>query len=177
MTQTYNNLIKFPLEPEFITYWGNTAIARFIKDNYLELRVRREDYSLITEGAGVKTKQGFSKVYGEKETKRIGFRVRVRSQNEDLYLALLELANFTSGENCSLQPIEILDYCYRHNRKDRDRGYRLRIGVFEGEFSQVSGSVTAGYIDCNNIEHITGSRYGTGFSFKFMETNIIEGYF
>ena len=177
MTQVFNNLIKFPLTPEFIDYWSNSAIAHFVKDGYLELRVRRGDYTLITEGKGIKTKQGYSSVYGDKETKRIGFRVRVRSQNEDLYLALIELANYTAGENCYLNPIEILDYCHRHNREDRERGYRIRTGVFEGEFSQVSGTATAGYIDCDGTENATGDRYGSGFSFKFMETINSKVYF
>lgn len=169
--QAFNNLIKFPLFPEFVNYWGQTSINSLISENYLNLRIFRRDYSLVTEGAGVTTKQGYSSVYAQKEEKRLGFRVRVRSQSEDLYLALLELANYTAGESCQLVPIEVLDYIYLHDRSDRDRGYRIRQGVFEGEFSEVSGAVTQGYINCEGEENITGNRYASGFSFKFMEIN------
>lgn len=174
--QAFNNLIKFPLTPEFIDYWKQTSIKNRISNNYLSLRVSRRDYSLVTEGAGLTTKQGYKSVFGNKEAKRLGFRIRVRSQSEDLYLALLELANYTAGQGCELQPIEVLDYIYLHNRSDRDRGYRIRQGIFEGEFSEVSGSATQGYINCEGKENITGDRYGSGFSFKFMEVEA-TGYF
>lgn len=167
--QAFNNLIKFPLTPEFIDYWGNTSISDRIKDNYLCLRIARRDYSLVTEGAGVAVKQGYKSVYGEKSATRLGFRIRVRSQSEDLYIALMELADYTAGEGCELMPIEVLDYLYLHNRWDRDRGYRIRRGVFEGEFTEVSGSTTQGYINCDGFENVTGDRFSSGFSFKFME--------
>jgi hypothetical protein len=176
MTQVFNNLIRFSLIPNFVDYWNKTSIQNLIKDDYLNLRISRRDYSLVTEGAGVTTKQGYKSVYGNKEGKRLGFRIRVRSQSEDLYLALLELANYTAGEGCELQPIEVLDYIYLHDRNDRDRGYRIRRGVFEGEFSEVSGVVTQGYINCEGKENITGDRYSSGFSFKFMELEP-AGYF
>ena len=169
MVQTFNNLIKFPLTSEFINYWANTSLGDRINNGHLELRVPRRDYSLVTEGKGVKTKRGYKSVYGEVEPKRLGFRVRVRSQSEDLYLALVELANYTAGDGCELVPIKVLDYLYLHDRKDRTLGYRIRNGVFEGEFTQVSGAVTQGYINCEGEENVTGDRYGSGFSFKFME--------
>ena len=106
VTQAFNNLIKFPLTPEFISYWGQSAIAPRIKNNYLELRIARADYALVTSGDGISTKKGYSSVYGEKERKIIGFRARVRSQSEDLYLAMIELANYTAGSGCNLVPIE-----------------------------------------------------------------------
>jgi hypothetical protein len=171
--QAFNNLIKFPLLPEFINYWEQTPIRSLISGNYLNLRVARRDYSLVTEGAGVTIKQGYRTPYAEKEALRYGFRVRVRSQQEDLYLALLELANYTAGSGCSVQPIEVLDYLYWHNRSDRDRGYRIRVGVFEGEFSDVSGVATQGYINCEGEENVEGLRYSSGFSFKFMEINTV----
>ena len=176
MSQAFNNLIKLPVTSEFTQYWQDTAIASYLKDGYLNLRVSRGDYSLVTEGQGVKTKVGYKSVYGNVQPKRIGFRVRVRSQLEDLYLALVELANYTAGNGCKLNPIEILDYCHLHDRSDRDRGYRIRTGVFEGEISQVMGVSTQGYINCNGQEIISGNRYGEGFSFKFMET-VFDGYF
>lgn len=175
MSQTFNNLIKFPLPQEIVDYWSNTILRDRISDNYLQLRVNRSDYTLVTEG-GLETKRGYKSIYGESESKRIGFRLRVRSQVEDLYLLLLELANSTIGE-CELTPIEVIDYCYIHNRLDRDQGYRLRRGVFEGEFSEASGSVTQGFIDCQGNENITGNRYSSGFSFKFMEVDVLNGYF
>lgn len=177
MSQSFNNLIKFPVTQEFIDYWGNTSISDRLENNYLDLRVSRNDYTLVTEGKGVTTKRGYSNVYGSKERKRIGFRLRVRSQSEDLYLAMLDLANYTAGDGCNLQPIEILDYCHRHDKTDREQGYRLRRGVFEGEFSQVKGTVTQGYVDCQGNENVMGNRYGSGFTFKFMETEVLAGYF
>ena len=176
MTQAFNNLIKFPLTPEFISYWGQSAIAPRIKNNYLELRIARADYTLVTSGEGVSTKKGYSSVYGEKERKIIGFRARVRSQSEDLYLAMIELANYTAGSDCNLVPIDVIDHVYFHNRTDRSRGYRIRKGVFEGEFSQVEGAVTQGYIGCDGNEIAVGNRYSSGFSFKFMEV-ATAGYF
>lgn len=176
MSQTFNNLLKFPLPEEMAIYWSQHLGDR-ISNNYLNLRVSINDYTLVTEGKGIKTKQGYSSVYGEREQKRIGFRLRVRSQAEDLYLLLVELANYTAGECGNLQPIEVLDYCHLHDRKDKTQGYRLRRGVFEGEFSQIKGTVTQGYIDCGGNENVTGDRYGSGFSFKFMETEVLAGYF
>lgn len=170
MSQAFNNLIKFPLTQEFIDYWSQTAIADRIKDGYLDLRVKKSDYTLVTKGKGVNTSKGYRNIYGTKDSKILGFRVRVKSQHEDLYLAFLELAEYTAGENCDLVSIDVIDYCHRHNREDRERGYRIRRGVFEGEFSQVTGTDTIGYIDCDGEEKAQGDRYGSGFSFKFMET-------
>ena len=169
MPQAFNNLIRFPLTQDFIDYWSQTSIANLIKDGFLDLRIRRDDYSVVTKGEGITTERGYQATYGMKQTKYLGFRCRVREQKEDLYLALIELANYTAGENCEIVAIEVHDYHYRHDRTDRDRGYRIRRGVFEGEFSQVSGTATEGYIDCEGAENITGNRYSSGFSFKFME--------
>lgn len=171
---TFNNLVKFKLEEEFIEYWSQTAIASLIVDGYLNLRIPRRDYSLVTEGAGVTIKQGYQAPYAEKEPRRIGFRVRVRSQNEDLYIALAELAKYTEGSGCTVQPIYVVDYNYWHDRTDRDRGFRLRLGVFEGEFTEVTGAATQGYIDCEGSENVQGLRYSSGFSFKFMEINNLD---
>ena len=176
--QSFNNLIQIPLTPEMADYWSSTAIADLIFNNYLNLRVRRNDYTLITEGKGLKTEMGYKGVYADRSFKRLGFRVQVRSQSEDLYLALLEIANGTGGNGCDLNPIEILDYCHFHDRADRDRGYRIRKGVFQGEFSSVGGVATMGFIDCQSRgEIVTGARYGNGFSFKFMETSPSYSYF
>lgn len=177
MSESFHNLIKFPLTQEFIDYWEKTPLNNRISlDGYLALRASREDYSLITEG-GIKTKTGYSSVYGEGTRKRIGFRLRVRSQLEDLYVALIELANYTSKDCGKLNPIEVIDYCHVHDRTDREQGYRIRRGVFEGEFANVGGAATQGFVDCNNTENVTGNRYGKGFSFKFMETEVLTGFF
>ena len=164
-----NNLIKFPVSQKFANYWGQSTIASMIENNYLNLIVRRDDYTEVTEGAGVKGKRGYVQIFGDKEYKRIGFRVKVQSHSEDLYLALRELAEFTAGTSARLNPIEAIDYCHFHDRTDRDRGYRVRRGIFEGNFSQVKGTITQGYQTCNGNQIITGNRYSAGFSFKFME--------
>lgn len=169
MPQISANSIQFLIAPEFASYWGQTQVSRFIRDDRLILKVRAEDYTEVSEGKGVKIKRGYLQSYGDKEYKRIGFRIRVRSQLEDLYLALRELAELTAGDTCKLNPIKVHDYCHFHDREDRDRGYRIRTGVFEGQFSQVQGTGTQGYYSCNGDHVITGSRYGSGFSFKFME--------
>lgn len=177
MSNAFNNLIQFPLTPDMIAYWTQTSIKDFIDTNgYLNLRINKQDYSLITEGKGLVSKLGYREAYGEKEIRRFGFRVKIRSNNEDLYLLMVELANYTAGENCHIQPIEVIDYHHRHNRVDRDRCYRLRTGVFEGEFTNVMGTATQGHLDCDGHETATGSKFGSGFSFKFMET-VKEGYF
>lgn len=176
MPDAFNNLIKFPLTPDMIEYWGETSIGDRIEDGYLNLRVNKNDYSLVTKGKGVDSKIGYRDTFATRELKRLGFRLKVRSQNEDLYLLLLELANYTSGEKCNLNPIEVIDYHHRHDRIDRDRCYRLRKGIFEGEFSNVAGTATQGYLDCSGKEIATGQKYGSGFSFKFMELTTV-GFF
>ena len=176
VSEVFNNVIKFPLPKDIAEYWAVTAIGDRISENHLELRVNRGDYTLVTEG-GIKSKRGYRAIYGEREGKRLGFRLRVRSQLEDLYLLLVELANYTAGECGELRPIKVLDYCHRHNRIDREQGYRIRTGIFEGEFTNVGGSSTQGFIDCQGKENVTGGRFGSGFNLKFMEVNVLNEYF
>lgn len=171
----FNNRIVITLPDGFSDYWGNSQIADLIEDNSLILPVFHDDYSVITEGKGISRIRGFKNTFAEKECKYIGFRARIRDNREDLRIAIEELAEYTAGEDCKeLRAIEILDYHYRKDRTDRDRGYRLRSGHFEGEISGILGSLTQGYINCNKETVVKGNRYSSGFTFKFIETKPVS---
>ena len=106
---TFNNTIAIALPDDFSSYWADSQIADLIKDNYLVLRIVRDDYSVVTDGKGITRMRGFTATIGKKELKYIGFRARIRDNREDLRIALDELAEYTVGEDCQYLSSQFFD--------------------------------------------------------------------
>jgi hypothetical protein len=164
-------VIGFP--EELAAYWRNTNIADLFEASNLVLRLRDGDYSRRVVGDGLQVKDGFTSFYGLAAIKKSGFQVKIRDTREDLWLALKELAEWSVNDGFTIRPLTVQDYCIRENRADRDRGYRLRVGYIPGDsLDDVSGSATEGYVNCETKQEFISQpvvRYGSGFSFKFME--------
>jgi hypothetical protein len=132
------------------------------------------DYTPISEGEGASIVDGYSVAKMNVETKRLGFRFKVRDRRSDLRIAFEELMNLAIITECdTATPIIIDDYCYLSNREDRARGYRRRIGFFSESLSGLQGHIVRGIpAGCNQplvLDLIGSDRYEGGFEFKFME--------
>ncbi len=173
MTNFYTEKLTIICPTDFARYWQTTSIAHLFEGNNLNLKVRRSDYATISEGEGIAIETGYASTYGSASNKRLGFRALVRYASEDLKIAIDELANSTV-EPCQLSTIAIHDYLYRKTREDRERGYRIRIGVFIGELEQVQGALSNIKTDCQGIIHKEEiiQRYTGAFAFKFMESHL-----
>jgi hypothetical protein len=132
------------------------------------------DYTPISEGEGATISDGLVSTRFIVETKRLGFRFKVRDRRSDLRIAIEELIELSIDSRCDVAiPIQIDDYCYLKNRADRQRGYRIRIGFFVESLSGLQGQLVRGVqADCENpltIELDNSDRFENGFEFKFME--------
>lgn len=132
------------------------------------------DYTPISEGEGATISDGLAFTRVTVETKRLGFRLKVRDRRSDLRIALEELMELSVNSKCDVAvPIQIDDYCYLKTREDRDRGYRIRIGFFSESLSGLQGHLVRGVqADCENpltMELNNSDRFEAGFELKFME--------
>ncbi len=170
--------ILFP--EELAVYWRNTSIADLFEASNLVLRIRDGDYTRRVVGDGLQVKNGFSSFYGLASIKQYGFQVKIRDTREDLWLALKDLAEWSVGDGFNIRPLTIKDYCLRETRSDRNQGYRLRVGyILSDSLDDVTSSSTEGYVECQSQQEFISQpimRYGSGFSFKFMETET-TGYY
>ena len=164
----------------FSDFWGvdpSSQIQNLFSGslgNLLTLNtVSASDYTPMSIGQDVNIKDGISSSRVFVETKRLGFRLKVRDQREDLRIAFEELMGLTIGNNCQeATPILIEDYCYLRTKEDRCNGYRPRIGFFTKSLQGLRGNIIQGTrASCKSPMEITDScdRFGAGFEFEFME--------
>ena len=130
------------------------------------------DYTPVSEGNGLKMVDGLVSTKAVAETKRLGFRLKVRDRRTDLRIAIEELMNGAVIASCNeAYAITIYDYCYLR-REDRALGYRLRVGFFTDSLTGLQGNIARGRrIGCSTpltIESGT-ERFEAGFEMKFME--------
>lgn len=154
---------------EIASYWSSgTQISNLFDGVNLTLRIPFNKYSPITQGSSIKQIKGAKTSVISAYSVYIGFRVQIPDSREDLKIFIRELANYTIGD-CTSNPINIIDYHFRRDRTDRERGYRIRNGIFVGEITESNGTITEGSLACDGTETILGGYRGSGVGFKFME--------
>ena len=129
------------------------------------------DYTPVSEGNGFKLVDGLISTKAVAETKRLGFRMKVRDRRSDLRIAFEELMEATVSATCSeAEAVTIYDYCYLR-REDRSLGYRIRTGFFTESLTGLQGNIVRGQrMGCNTPLILeSGGRSEAGFEFKFME--------
>jgi hypothetical protein len=157
---------------DFANYWNSDPTSQ-IKDlfsgaegNLLTISVKSpSDYTPVSEGDGLVIEDGLSSTYGSVETKRLGFRLKVRDYRTDLRIAIEELMELSVNYSCEEAiALTIDDYCYLKNREDRDRGYRIRKGFLNQSLQSLSSNIIP-----RGINQSVYDRYEKGFELSFIE--------